>query len=390
MDLTTIVIVAYCMLTPLLILWAMHKMPILKKIGSIFLAYAVGCIVGLSGMLPAEARPILKEVANTSIPLAIPLMLFSSDVKAWASLAPSFIKSTLCAILGSMIALMIGFRIFGQSDPTTFANVGGMLSGLYTGGNANMASVKYALHVDDGLFLEVSTYTIAMSAIYIIFIILCGKTIAGLILPKFKSQSGNGEETFVDDHENELFYGLFRKDNLRDLAKGLILTLATIGAGLGVSEAMKAIFGETNEQAIFIMTISLISIALSMKKSIRETKRTFEAGTYIILIFSLAIASQIGGGSSTTPNPDLMKYTMLATFGTFVMHILLSAMLRIDTDTTLATSISLICSPPFVPVIASKLKNRSIIGPGIAVGLFGYAAGTYIGFAIANLLLMLA
>ena len=69
------------------------------------------------------------------------------------------------------------------------------------------------------------------------------------------------------------------------------------------------------------------------------------------------------------------------------MHVLLNAMFRIDTDTTLATSISLICSPPFVPVVAGAVRNKAIIGPGIAVGLFGYAVGTYVGFVLAKLLM---
>ena len=38
------------------------------------------------------------------------------------------------------------------------------------------------------------------------------------------------------------------------------------------------------------------------------------------------------------------------------------------------------------PVMGSALGNKAVIGPGIAVGLFGYAIGTYFGFAIARLL----
>ena len=35
------------------------------------------------------------------------------------------------------------------------------------------------------------------------------------------------------------------------------------------------------------------------------------------------------------------------------------------------------------------MGNKAVIGPGIAVGLFGYAIGTYTGFGIAQLLLVL-
>ena len=84
------------------------------------------------------------------------------------------------------------------------------------------------------------------------------------------------------------------------------------------------------------------------------------------------------------------KRTWLMTWRISYYHqignILLRAIFRIDTDTTLTTSISLICSHPFAPVMGSALGNKSVIGPGIAVGLFGYAIGTYMGFGIAQLL----
>ena len=34
------------------------------------------------------------------------------------------------------------------------------------------------------------------------------------------------------------------------------------------------------------------------------------------------------------------------------------------------------------------MGNKAVIGPGIAVGLFGYAIGTYTGFVIAQLLVL--
>jgi uncharacterized membrane protein len=36
-------------------------------------------------------------------------------------------------------------------------------------------------------------------------------------------------------------------------------------------------------------------------------------------------------------------------------------------------------SPPFVPAVASALKNREIILPGLIIGLVGYAVGNYLG-----------
>ncbi|MBS4059644.1 MAG: DUF819 family protein, partial [Bacteroidetes bacterium] len=71
------------------------------------------------------------------------------------------------------------------------------------------------------------------------------------------------------------------------------------------------------------------------------------------------------------------------------MHVLLSKIFKIDADTVMITSTAMICSPPFVPVVAGAIKNKEVILPGITIGIIGYAIGNYLGFLIANLLKVL-
>ena len=50
------------------------------------------------------------------------------------------------------------------------------------------------------------------------------------------------------------------------------------------------------------------------------------------------------------------------------------------------SSVTYICSPPFVPMMAAAMKNRAVLACGLAIGVVGYAAGNYLGFLISNLL----
>jgi uncharacterized membrane protein len=261
-----------------------------------------------------------------------------------------------------------------------------MLTGLYTGGNANLASIKMALGVDDTTYIITSAYSTLLSAVYLFFVIIFGKRVLRLLLPDFPKEkvapSGGVE---MKNRDNELFYGLFRRSNLRTLAQALLLTVIIIAVGAGIALLCpKRMF-----QTVFILSISTLAIIASTFKRVRTLERTFEAGTYLILVFSIAVASQVTTGTLGNIDPHIFLFITIATLGSLLMHVLLSALFRVDTDTTLATSISLICSPPFVPVVAGAVKNKTIIGPGIAVGLFGYAVGTYVGFLLAQLLLLI-
>lgn len=383
-----IVVILICIFSPLLILWLTYKNSLLRRVGSIIIAYILGCTLGLTGLIPdtEEIHQVQTNIASVAIPFAIPLLLFSADLKAWAKLAPSFIKSTLFGIMGCVLAIVVGFLIYGKSNPQYFANIGGMLTGLYTGGNANLASLKIALDVDDATYILTSAYSTVLSAIYLFFVIICGKRLLLLFMPDFKEDKTKEDSNItVENHEDELFLGLFRRDNLKDLFIGLLLTIAIIGIGAGVA----SLFPKDSFQSIFILGISLLAILASLNRKVRNLKRTFETGTFFILIFSVAVASQVSLNTLTNVTTDVFFFVTIATLGALLFHVLFSAIFRIDTDTTLTTSISLICSPPFAPVMGSALGNKAVIGPGIAVGLFGYAIGTYLGFGVSHLLMAL-
>ncbi|MCK5820655.1 MAG: DUF819 family protein, partial [Bacteroidales bacterium] len=83
---------------------------------------------------------------------------------------------------------------------------------------------------------------------------------------------------------------------------------------------------------------------------------------------------------------DLFLYVALAVWGSLILHILLSMIFKVDTDTVIITSAALAFSPPFVPVVAGALKNKEVLIPGLTVGIIGYALGNYLGISLAYLL----
>ncbi|MCF6333403.1 MAG: DUF819 family protein, partial [Draconibacterium sp.] len=83
---------------------------------------------------------------------------------------------------------------------------------------------------------------------------------------------------------------------------------------------------------------------------------------------------------------DLFYYVGLAMFGSHILHVLIARIFKIDADTVIISGSALICSPPFVPVVAAALKNKEIILTGLVVGIAGYAIGNYLGIGVAYLL----
>jgi len=95
---TTLLVIFY-VFTPFLILYSCQKLSILRRIGAIIIAYGVGLVAGVSGLLPENSAEIQDIIATITIPIALPLMLFSSDIKAWTRLAGTTVISMIIAFL---------------------------------------------------------------------------------------------------------------------------------------------------------------------------------------------------------------------------------------------------------------------------------------------------
>jgi uncharacterized membrane protein len=82
----------------------------------------------------------------------------------------------------------------------------------------------------------------------------------------------------------------------------------------------------------------------------------------------------------------LLIYITFAIFGSLAIQLLLAKIFKLDADTVVISSVALVNSPPFVPMVAAAMKNKSVIITGITVGLVGYAIGNYLGYIIARVL----
>jgi uncharacterized membrane protein len=125
---------------------------------------------------------------------------------------------------------------------------------------------------------------------------------------------------------------------------------------------------------------------LSFLEPVRRLPKTFELGMYFVLVFSVVVASMADISQLLTGALDVLYYVAWVVFGSLLLQLLLSRWFKVDADTLIITSAALLCSPPFVPVVAAALNKRSLVVPGLTIGIVGYALGNYLGFLLSWLL----
>lgn len=385
------------------------------------MAYAFGLIFGNIGILPhgnedyirfkqgrAAIPPIemnmliedgsldedmrfVNQIANVQdtvltivIPIALPLLLFSLNIRKWIRYAGTGFLSMILALVSVVIVIITGYFIFRDSVPES-GKVAGMLVGIYTGGTPNVASIKVALNVDNELFLMTHTSDLVIGAIVIIFFITLAPRIFRFILPAFKYR-GNGPDQDHLAHEAESmedYSRLVSKGAFKNIIKSLGIAILIFGIAGGLS-----FLGPSDSQMmIAILGVTTLGILASLVPSIKRIENSFQLGMYLILIFSFVVSSMADLASfATIEYVNIVLFVAFVVLGSLLVHLVLAAIFRVNVDDFLITTTALVYSPPFVPVVAGALKNKEIIITGLTVGVIGYAIGNYIGISIGGLL----
>lgn len=362
-----------------------EKLSFIRKIGSIVICYIVGLFVGNIGILPPNIGGLNDILTSITIPLAIPLLLFSEDIRKWVKLAKTTFLSLILGVISVTIAVVIGFFIFRSSIPECW-KVSGMLIGVYTGGTPNLAALATMLDVDNETYILTNTADLVVGAVVLLFLLTFAQRFFLLFMRPFKHKEEmvTGQENTEAVNEFESYSGIFTKPVFLRLLIGFGLTVLITAIGGGLS----MLFPKNNQTVVAILIITTLGIVASTFPSVNRIKKTFQLGMYFILVFSLVVASMADLSKMFNAENSqflfaIFMYIIIAVPGALLLHGVISWMFKIDVDNFLITSVALSMSPPFVPVVAAALKNKAIVLSGIIVGIIGYAIGNYLGVIVA-------
>lgn len=380
--------IAY-LLVPALLIILCQKFQLLDKIGVVVLSFGLGIALSagldLPGLIGKDGLTAVQtNLSEISIALALPLLVFSIDVKHSLSMAGDTMKSMGVALLAVMIVSAAGAVLFNGQLQNIW-QIAGMSVGAYTGGGPNMAAIKTAIDADQDIFVTMTTYDILLSALYLMFVMTLAKPLFGLFLRPFESNGnhddGESQDKFAhmaDETANS--YKVLV--NTKTMPQTLLALLCS-GVVVGLSVGLASLLPKSMSSAATIISLTTFGLAASFIPQVRQLANSFQLGMYLILVFCFTMGTMTDTSILTNLNLDLFAYIGFILIGSLIIQALICKLLKIDTDTFLITSSAAIMSVPFIPVIAGALKNREIILPGFAAAIIGYVIGNYLGVMVA-------
>ncbi|MCK5732402.1 MAG: DUF819 family protein [Tenericutes bacterium] len=363
-----------------------------KIFGTIGMAYFFGLIV--AGIVFALNKFNIVFHLNTdigeigsyaAIAIGIPLLLFGSNLKEARKLSKMVLRSFIALIISVVFVTTIVFFVYGRTlidgDALSASAIG-----LYTGGTPNLNAIANIFQLDTDLIALANLSDIIIGAIFYIFLLLLAKPLIDKILGKPKNTDYLIEESNMKNTEAFNFKD-FKTSKKLFQSFLIAFGMTVISAGVGI--LLWVILGaEQGKMLDFLVPIMLIGVTIfgilgSFNKGIRETEGTNILGHYLILVFSFSLASSVDFsrliGSSFS---DLVLLYGIITVGSFIVHIGLAKLLKVDSDCTIVTATAGIYGPAFVPAITKQLKNENLTVPGLICGSIGYALGTFLGVGL--------
>ncbi|MBR1957463.1 MAG: DUF819 family protein [Tidjanibacter sp.] len=383
-----IILILFYLLSPAVVLWACNRSKILGKIGPVLVLYFLGFIIANLNLIPADYFPIQDTLSTIAIPLALPMMLYSCDFKKFS--VKTSLKITILGVVAVVVMVILGNVLLERplGGDSEAAVIGGAIAGKCTGGTPNLAALKVMLDMDNNTFIILNSFDMIICFVYLVFLMTFGIKWARKVL-------GRGaytvdQEVNVDEYAVKNPYADFgKKKSIIQLFKVLLLTLVIVAAAFGVATLAKR-YDENIFTVVMILTLTTLALLFSLWKEVKTWDKSYDAGMYLIYIFSIVVASMANLRTIEFEGTlAIVAYQVLAIFGSLFLTILLAKIFKVDGDTTIITSNTLINSPIFVPMIAASMKNRDIVVVGVTIGLVGYALGNYLGFLMYKLLLVL-
>ncbi|HAV19415.1 MAG TPA: hypothetical protein DCX17_00125 [Firmicutes bacterium] len=371
-----------------LIIIRYHNFKLTKLVGTIGMAYLLGIFValvifglrklGLSIQINADIGEIGSHVA---IGVAIPLMLFSANLKEARKLSKPVLLAFSSVIVSVIIVVSITFFLYGKNIPWG-AELSGMAVGLYTGGTPNLNAIANVFGLDATTIGIANLSDMIIGGVFYMFLLILCKPLLLKVLKPSSSSSYLREETSITSTE-DLNIHEFRHSRALYKTVFLAFLMAAIGAGIGILIWILSgqIEGKMTDFLVPTMMISVTVFGIigSFNKKIREVKGTNIVGQYLILVFSFALASSLDLMKMTSNLGQVILLYGIITVSTFVLHIFFSKLMNIDVDCAIVTATAGIYGPAFIPAVTKQINNDALTVPGLICGSIGYAIGTFIG-----------
>lgn len=362
----------------LLSVWLDARYGWARKISPVVLILFFAGLVSNIGLI-TDRSPFYDGVAGFTVPFAVCLILFTVNLADLKRTGGPLLAAFAIACIGTMIGVLsAGLLVNSQlarvlGDETW--KLAGPFTGTYTGGSLNFFALWDGLEIGNpDLFAAAN----AVDNLTIFPLFAMWVLIPGWLGRYFPVGDRWGTVDVVDetDHEPAAPPEL----RILDLVALAFAALAIMVVSDLIKTHWIAGFMPSFPTILIVTTLALV---LAQFRFIGRLQGAFELGNLSFYLFFCAVGAMINVKMAIVLSPILFIYVMIMIVVHFVSVYGIGRLLRLDIRVLTIASAAAKTGPPSVVALANIHGWKTLVLPGVAMGLLGYAVGNYLGFAAA-------
>lgn len=344
-----------------------------RKISGVVWVICTGILLSNLQIIPFKS-PAYDFVGSTLVPLAIPLLLFKSNLRKIFKESGKVLFIFCLASTATIVAAVLGFFIFdlGPIGP----KAAGVYSSGYIGGAVNFLAVSQIVEMTKDEFSAAISASSIVSIIALMVLLAIPTT--KWITRYFPSYTDTSIEELNSDNGEIENTSKFKLSHITG-AIALSFAICTISKYI-------AILLDLGQYTFLFITLITLFIANLFPKLTGRLEGEFDTGLLLMYLFFAVV------GAGTDMSVFLGSAIILFFYGMFIITIhlivvlLLAKLMKLDLKETVIASAAALVGPAVTAAIATSRNWRTLVTPGIMCGIFGYAIASFIGVTITSLL----
>ena len=164
-------------------------------------------------------------------------------------------------------------------------------------------------------------------------------------------------------------------------AMSLVLSLAAATVIVAVGDALIVLL-DIGSWRYVVITLLALTVATALPGLVRQLSGSFELGVGLSFVFFAAIAAGADIVAMIAVAPLLIALVVIVLLVHAVLTFALGRVLGFSLPELITASNAAVLGATTAPALAATKGWNNLVTPGILVGVFGYALGTFLGTVI--------
>jgi uncharacterized membrane protein len=353
-----------------------ERFDVFRSLGAALVGILLGMVLSNSGILP-DRSPAYQFLGSTGVSAGVVLILLSVDLRSIRQAGPRMLAAFGLGALGSAVgATVAGLLLFRQVGPETW-KLAGQYTGTYIGGGMNFAALAQAFGTSADLFTAAVAADVILTAIWMAVCLL-----VPVVLGRKKQRQVSAEVASDGSAGRPMTLERALYDSGRAMALADAAALAAIAVGALWLSGILASWLPVLPQVLWLTTLALIAAQI---RPIRALPGSAMLGNYLLLLFLASNGAQSVVANIVRVGPSIFYFASItvAVHGFVIFG--LGRLFKLDFGTLAVASQACVGGAASAAAMASARGYMDRLLPGVAVGLFGYAVGNYVGFTIGTI-----